>query len=95
MRMTSFGGARTRTLGFLFGALVFGLASAAYAQAHAQVTATASSSSSASALRLPAGMTRVTQVEGITEYALANGLHVLTLPDSSNRVASGPSKPCA
>ena len=28
-------------------------------------------------------MTRVTSVEGITEYALANGLHVLTLPDAS------------
>ncbi|MEO8938407.1 MAG: pitrilysin family protein [Burkholderiaceae bacterium] len=34
-------------------------------------------------VRLPAGMTRVTSVEGITEYALPNGLHVLTLPDSS------------
>ena len=33
--------------------------------------------------RLPAGMTRVTSVEGITEYALPNGLHVLTLPDAS------------
>jgi len=32
---------------------------------------------------LPAGMTRVTSVEGITEYALPNGLHVLTLPDAS------------
>ena len=28
-------------------------------------------------------MTRVTSVEGITEYALPNGLHVLTLPDAS------------
>ncbi len=33
--------------------------------------------------RLPTGMTRVTSVEGITEYALPNGLHVLTLPDAS------------
>ena len=32
---------------------------------------------------LPTGMTRVTSVEGITEYALPNGLHVLTLPDAS------------
>ena len=32
---------------------------------------------------LPPGMTRVTSVEGITEYALPNGLHVLTLPDAS------------
>ena len=32
---------------------------------------------------LSAGMTRITEVEGISEYALANGLHVLTLPDAS------------
>jgi zinc protease len=32
---------------------------------------------------LPAGMTRLTVVEGISEYALPNGLHVLTLPDAS------------
>src|SRR6516162_1877845 len=32
---------------------------------------------------LPAGMTRVTSVEGITEYKLANGLHVLVFPDPS------------
>ena len=38
---------------------------------------------SAAAPRLPAGTTRVTTVEGISEYALANGLHVLTLPDAS------------
>ncbi|MBC7858220.1 MAG: insulinase family protein, partial [Burkholderiaceae bacterium] len=35
------------------------------------------------ATRLPAGVTRVTTVEGITEYALPNGLRVLTLPDAS------------
>ena len=33
--------------------------------------------------KLPSGTTRVTSVEGITEYALPNGLHVLTLPDAS------------
>ena len=32
--------------------------------------------------RLPAGMMRVASVEGITEYALPNGLHILTLPDA-------------
>ncbi|MDQ6629804.1 MAG: insulinase family protein [Pseudomonadota bacterium] len=32
---------------------------------------------------LPPGMTPVTSVEGISEYALPNGLHVLTLPDAS------------
>jgi zinc protease len=37
---------------------------------------------------LPAGLTRVTAVEGITEYALPNGLHVLTLPDDSKPVTT-------
>ena len=32
---------------------------------------------------LPAGVSRVTSVEGINEYALANGLHVLMLRDAS------------
>jgi zinc protease len=32
---------------------------------------------------LPAGITRVTTVEGITEYRLANGLKVLLFPDAS------------
>jgi zinc protease len=35
------------------------------------------------ALRLPAGMQRVTAVEGITEYSLPNGLRVLLFPDPS------------
>lgn len=41
-------------------------------------TAQASSSGSA-----PAGVERVTSVEGITEYRLANGLRVLIFPDAS------------
>src|SRR5271155_1828624 len=32
---------------------------------------------------LPKGMEKVTSVEGITEYKLANGLHVLIFPDPS------------
>ena len=32
---------------------------------------------------LPNGVQRVTSVEGITEYSLANGLHVLVFPDPS------------
>lgn len=51
--------------------------------ARAQTAAAPSAASPALAPRLPAGMTRVTSVEGITEYALPNGLHVLTLPDAS------------
>ena len=32
---------------------------------------------------LPEGVSKITAVEGITEYALPNGLHVLLFPDSS------------
>src|SRR5882672_9203333 len=32
---------------------------------------------------LPRGVTRVTAVEGVTEYRLANGLKVLLIPDRS------------
>ena len=53
------------------------------------VDARAQAASAASAtLRLPAGVTRVTEVEGVTEYALPNGLHVLTLPDASKPVTT-------
>ena len=38
---------------------------------------------SASAQTLPAGLSQVTQVEGITEYRLANGLQVLLVPDDA------------
>ncbi len=38
---------------------------------------------SASAAALPRGLARVTQVEGITEYRMANGLRLLLLPDPS------------
>ena len=37
---------------------------------------------------LPAGMEKVTSVEGITEYKLANGLHVLVFPDPSKSTAT-------
>ncbi len=37
----------------------------------------------AAAQSLPAGITRITSVEGITEYRLANGLQVLLAPDDS------------
>ena len=32
---------------------------------------------------LPAGVQKITSVEGITEYSLPNGLHVLLFPDAS------------
>jgi zinc protease len=40
-------------------------------------------SAQTSAVTLPAGVQRVTSVEGITEYQLANGLRVLLFPDQS------------
>ncbi|HLH39520.1 MAG TPA: pitrilysin family protein [Bryobacteraceae bacterium] len=41
-----------------------------------------------SAQTLPQGMTKVTSVEGITEYKLANGLRVLIFPDPSKTTAT-------
>src|SRR5215813_5200015 len=38
----------------------------------------------APAQSLPAGVKKVTSVEGITEYQLANGLHVLLFPDATH-----------
>ena len=38
------------------------------------------------ALRLPPGVTRITAAEGITEYSLPNGLHVLLFPDPSKPI---------
>src|SRR5881275_2913782 len=32
---------------------------------------------------LPAGVARITSVEGVTEYRLANGLRILLIPDRS------------
>ena len=40
------------------------------------------------AAELPAGVERVTSVEGITEYRLANGLRVLLFPDPSKDTAT-------
>src|SRR5215471_3980465 len=37
----------------------------------------------APAQTLPAGVQKLTTVEGITEYSLSNGLHVLLFPDAS------------
>ena len=47
-----------------------------------QATATAPP---AAAQKVPAGVERVTSVEGITEYRLANGLQVLLFPDQSKQ----------
>jgi zinc protease len=59
---------------FLLGTLALGLA------AHPLLAQTAAP--------LPAGLTRVTSVEGITEYRLANGLRVLLFPDQSKPTAT-------
>jgi zinc protease len=47
------------------------------------VTAVFALTVAALAQSLPQGVTQVTSVEGITEYALPNGLHVLLFPDAS------------
>ena len=74
MRFPRFHGASGRAAVVLCALSLTPVAPAVHAQS---VTAAASS------IKLPAGMTRITAVEGITEYALPNGLHILTLPDSS------------
>ncbi|MCC6459089.1 MAG: insulinase family protein, partial [Saprospiraceae bacterium] len=42
--------------------------------------------SAQTALRLPAGVQKITSVEGITEYSLPNGLRVLLFPDPSKPI---------
>ena len=44
--------------------------------------------SKAASAALPAGVSRVTSVEGITEYQLKNGLRVLLFPDQSKPTAT-------
>ncbi len=41
-----------------------------------------------SAVKLPAGVERITSVEGITEYRLANGLRVLLFPDQTKQTVT-------
>ncbi len=43
-------------------------------------------STAQTALRLSPGVERITSAEGITEYSLANGLHVLLFPDPSKPI---------
>ncbi|MEO9067300.1 MAG: pitrilysin family protein [Caldimonas sp.] len=59
-------------------ALVAGLASA-----QPKPASSASLASPMAGVALPNGMREVTQVEGITEYRLANGLQLLLVPDDS------------
>jgi zinc protease len=51
--------------------------------ASAQAAAQTPAAQTPSATPLPPGVQRVTSVEGITEYSLANGLRVLLFPDQS------------
>ena len=60
-------------------ALVLGMATSAAS------AATAASAPTAAAPALPGGITRVTTVEGISEYRLPNGLRVLLFPDASKQ----------
>jgi zinc protease len=67
----------------LLGALLQGLLAPAYSQTN-QAQARQPQTAPAQA-GLPAGMERVTAVEGITEYRLNNGLRVLLFPDQSKQ----------
>ncbi len=58
-------------------------ATTALASAFLVQPAAAQVAAAPSAVALPAGITRVQVVEGITEYRLANGLQVLLIPDDS------------
>lgn len=49
----------------------------------AAAASTPTGSGSAATDRLPRGLSRITSVEGITEYRLENGLQILLLPDQS------------
>jgi len=42
----------------------------------------------AAPVTLPSGVERVTSVEGITEYRLANGLRVLVFPDQTKQTVT-------
>jgi hypothetical protein len=53
------------------------------AQTAAKTTAKTTSQAVPKAAKLPAGVTFVTSLEGISEYRLKNGLKVLLFPDSS------------
>ena len=63
------------------GLLALGILSAFYLTASVTPTAVAQAPQPAATPGLPAGVERVTSVEGITEYRLANGLQVLLFPD--------------
>ncbi len=62
-------------------ACLLGLAGHAGAQANATVKA--KPAKTAPAMSQPQSVTKITTVEGITEYRLANGLQVLVFPDAT------------
>jgi zinc protease len=68
---------------YLFALLVSALAAGAPLRAQPAAASPPTAVKAQSALRAPPGVVRVTQVEGITEYRLANGLQVLLFPDPS------------
>jgi zinc protease len=54
----------------------------------ASPTAWAPAGAASAATTLPAGVTQVASVEGITEYRLANGLRILLFPDPSKQTTT-------
>lgn len=74
---------RRKTLQCLLLALV--LVAVATSAPVARVIALADGAPQQSAVALPKGIERVTSVEGITEYRLANGLRILLFPDQTKQ----------
>jgi len=72
---------RTRTAFLLLALALF--AGDAFTQSNPAAKAAAPAAAKAPAAKLPAGVTRVATVEGITEYRLANGFRFLLFPDLS------------
>src|SRR5262245_29315002 len=67
--------------------LLLGLG-ATSAQVAAQTSINSDAALGAADIKLPPGVTRVTTVEGITEYRLQNGLRILLVPDQSQQVTT-------
>jgi zinc protease len=70
---------------FLALIFAFALASAPFEGSVVFLTQVRAQQASAPAAALPKGIERVTSVEGITEYRLANGLRVLMFPDQTKQ----------
>jgi len=80
--------AARNTFALLMISLLLGPLAATHIRASNSRAAQQSATSATTATALPAGVERVTSVEGITEYRLQNGLRVLLFPDPSKPTAT-------